>query len=106
MTARILDGSKVAAAIRSEVAEDAARVAARLGRPPGLNVIQVGEDPASTVYIRNKARAAELPAKPGIYFFKTSSGEVVRVKVPVTRRPPSRQMCASPDIPTPPTPVK
>ena len=54
MSARIIDGKAVGAALRREVA---ARVAA-LGYRPGLRVVRVGEDPASGVYVRNKDRAA------------------------------------------------
>lgn len=54
MTTRIIDGRAVAAALRDTVA---ARVAG-LGWQPGLTVVLVGEDPASTVYVRNKDRAA------------------------------------------------
>jgi methylenetetrahydrofolate dehydrogenase (NADP+) / methenyltetrahydrofolate cyclohydrolase len=54
MTARIIDGKAVGAALRAEVA---ARVAA-LPFQPGLRVVRVGEDPASGVYVRNKDRAA------------------------------------------------
>jgi methylenetetrahydrofolate dehydrogenase (NADP+)/methenyltetrahydrofolate cyclohydrolase len=50
---RILDGKTLAARIRQDVA---ARVSA-LGFVPGLHVIRVGDDPASQVYVRNKARA-------------------------------------------------
>jgi methylenetetrahydrofolate dehydrogenase (NADP+)/methenyltetrahydrofolate cyclohydrolase len=45
MTARIIDGKVVAAALRAEVA---ARVAG-LGYRPGLAVVLVGDDPASAV---------------------------------------------------------
>ena len=55
--ALILDGKAVAAKVRAEVAERAAEFAARHGRPPGLAVMQVGEDPASSVYVRNKRRS-------------------------------------------------
>ena len=55
MTARIIDGKAVAAALRDEVA---ARVAAS-GIRPGLAVVLVGEDAASAVYVRNKDRAAQ-----------------------------------------------
>ncbi len=55
MTAKVLDGKAVAAAVREEVA---ARVAA-LGFVPGLATVLVGDDPASHVYVRNKRRAAE-----------------------------------------------
>ena len=57
MSARLLDGNAVAAAIREDVrpAVDAFRAAA--GRPPGLGIVLVGEDPASEIYVRNKVRA-------------------------------------------------
>jgi methylenetetrahydrofolate dehydrogenase (NADP+)/methenyltetrahydrofolate cyclohydrolase len=54
----VLDGKAVAAKVRGEVAARAAEFAARLGRPPGLAVVQVGEDPASSIYVRNKRKAA------------------------------------------------
>ncbi|MGH8327773.1 MAG: bifunctional methylenetetrahydrofolate dehydrogenase/methenyltetrahydrofolate cyclohydrolase FolD [Steroidobacteraceae bacterium] len=54
----ILDGKAVATKVRGEVAARAAELAGRVGRPPGLAVVQVGEDPASSVYVRNKRKAA------------------------------------------------
>jgi len=54
VTARVIDGKAIAAALRARVAE---RVAA-LGYRPGLTVVQVGDDPASAVYVRSKDRAA------------------------------------------------
>lgn len=54
MTASIIDGKAVAAALRARLAE---RVKA-LPYTPGLRVVRVGEDPASGVYVRNKDRAA------------------------------------------------
>jgi methylenetetrahydrofolate dehydrogenase (NADP+)/methenyltetrahydrofolate cyclohydrolase len=57
MTAKILDGKAVAAEVRAQVAEEAAGVAKKLGRKPGLAVVLVGADPASEVYVRNKGRS-------------------------------------------------
>lgn len=54
MTARLIDGKSVAAALRATVAQ---RVAAA-GFSPGLTVVLVGDDPASAVYVRTKDRAA------------------------------------------------
>jgi methylenetetrahydrofolate dehydrogenase (NADP+)/methenyltetrahydrofolate cyclohydrolase len=54
MAATLIDGKRVAAALRENVA---ARTAA-LGYRPGLAVVLVGDDPASSVYVRNKDRAA------------------------------------------------
>ncbi|HXI21919.1 MAG TPA: bifunctional methylenetetrahydrofolate dehydrogenase/methenyltetrahydrofolate cyclohydrolase FolD [Gemmatimonadales bacterium] len=58
MTARILDGTALAATIRSEVAAETAGLKAR-GITPGLAVVLVGEDPASAVYVRSKGKACE-----------------------------------------------
>jgi methylenetetrahydrofolate dehydrogenase (NADP+)/methenyltetrahydrofolate cyclohydrolase len=55
VSAKILDGRAVAAALRAELAE---RVAALPFRP-GLAVVLVGEDAASAVYVRSKDRAAK-----------------------------------------------
>jgi len=54
MSATLIDGKQVAAAVRAEVA---ARVSA-LAFTPGLAVVLVGDDPASAIYVRNKDRAA------------------------------------------------
>ena len=58
MTARILDGVAMGRAIRQEVGQDVARLAAA-GIKPGLAVVLVGEDPASQVYVRSKGKACE-----------------------------------------------
>lgn len=50
-----IDGKALAAKVKSQVAEEAAK----LPRKPGLAVVLVGEDPASQVYVRNKIRACE-----------------------------------------------
>ena len=55
MSARVIDGKAVAAALRATIA---ARVAT-LSFQPGLVVVLVGDDPASAVYVRNKDRAAQ-----------------------------------------------
>jgi methylenetetrahydrofolate dehydrogenase (NADP+)/methenyltetrahydrofolate cyclohydrolase len=56
--ARLLDGKAVAAKVRLEVGARAAAFAARCGRRPGLAVVQVGEDAASSVYVRNKRKSS------------------------------------------------
>jgi len=57
MSARIIDGKAFAAGLRNRVAAYAADLKARTGIVPGLAVILVGDDPASTVYVRNKENA-------------------------------------------------
>ena len=55
--ATIIDGKAVSAAIREEIAKEVETFKAQTGITPGLAVIIVGEDPASTVYVRNKHKA-------------------------------------------------
>jgi methylenetetrahydrofolate dehydrogenase (NADP+)/methenyltetrahydrofolate cyclohydrolase len=57
VTARRIDGKAAALAIREKVALGAAEFTRRTGRPPGLAVVLVGEDPASAVYVRSKGKA-------------------------------------------------
>ena len=54
MSALIIDGKQVAAALRERLAAQVATLPFK----PGLRVVRVGEDPASVVYVRNKDRAA------------------------------------------------
>jgi methylenetetrahydrofolate dehydrogenase (NADP+)/methenyltetrahydrofolate cyclohydrolase len=58
MAAKIIDGKAVAAEIRREIADRVKALKAR-NVTPGLVVVLVGEDPASTVYVRNKVKACE-----------------------------------------------
>jgi len=58
MTAQRIDGKALAKQVRAEVAERAHAFEQRFGRKPGLDVVLVGEDPASQVYVRSKERAA------------------------------------------------
>lgn len=58
MSAKILDGKKLAETVRGEVARGVLSFVATHGRPPGLDVVLVGDDPASQVYTRNKQKAS------------------------------------------------
>ena len=58
MTARLLDGNALAAQIRADIQPRVAAFTARHGRPPGLGIVLVGDNPASEIYVRNKLRAA------------------------------------------------
>jgi len=73
-TATVLDGKAVAARVRAEVAVRAAAHTAARGRAPGLAVVQVGANPASTVYVRNKRKAC---AEAGIVSFAYDLPETV-----------------------------
>jgi methylenetetrahydrofolate dehydrogenase (NADP+)/methenyltetrahydrofolate cyclohydrolase len=59
VTAIVMDGKAVAAKVRGEVAVRAREFASKHGRRPGLAVVQVGQDPASTVYVRNKRKSSQ-----------------------------------------------
>ncbi|MEC7763036.1 MAG: bifunctional methylenetetrahydrofolate dehydrogenase/methenyltetrahydrofolate cyclohydrolase FolD [Pseudomonadota bacterium] len=56
MTATIIDGKAFAANVRAQVAGHVSRLRDDHGITPGLAVVLVGEDPASEVYVRNKAK--------------------------------------------------
>ena len=56
--AQIIDGKQISKTIRRRIADEVA-IMKEKGVVPGLAVIIVGEDPASCVYVRNKARACE-----------------------------------------------
>ena len=55
MSAKLIDGKKIAAEIESELEIKISK----MDKPPRLSVVQVGKDPASTSYIRAKSNAAE-----------------------------------------------
>ncbi len=57
MTATIIDGKKIAAALRQEIAAGVEALKRDRGVTPGLAAVLVGDDPASQVYVRTKARA-------------------------------------------------
>jgi len=56
--ARLIDGRARAAQLKSDVAAGVAGFRAATGRPPRLDVVLVGEDPASQIYVRNKEQEA------------------------------------------------
>ncbi|HEX6822302.1 MAG TPA: bifunctional 5,10-methylenetetrahydrofolate dehydrogenase/5,10-methenyltetrahydrofolate cyclohydrolase [Candidatus Sulfotelmatobacter sp.] len=71
MPALILDGTKIAQEIRSEVAAEVKTMAAA-GVHPGLAVVLVGHNPASEIYVRGKVKACE---EVGIYSEKLTPPE-------------------------------
>ena len=54
MTAKIIDGKQIANETILEVKETISKATMKGKKPPGLAVIQVGEDSASKIYIKNK----------------------------------------------------
>ena len=59
MTAKIIDGKAIAAALRQEVADGVKALVASGATKPGLATVLVGEDPASQTYVRMKRKACE-----------------------------------------------
>lgn len=59
MPAEIIDGKKIAEQMRIEMVEEVKRIKEKYGRVPKLDVILVGENPASQVYVRNKENACK-----------------------------------------------
>jgi methylenetetrahydrofolate dehydrogenase (NADP+)/methenyltetrahydrofolate cyclohydrolase len=58
MSARVIDGSALAAQARAEVARGVEAYTERTGYAPGLATVMVGEDPSSAVYVAGKQRAS------------------------------------------------
>ena len=54
MTAKIIDGKKIAKETISEIKEIISKAKTEGTNPPGLAVVQVGENPVSKIYVRNK----------------------------------------------------
>jgi methylenetetrahydrofolate dehydrogenase (NADP+)/methenyltetrahydrofolate cyclohydrolase len=59
MTAKLLDGKRIADSVLDNVRRRVAKRVANGQRAPGLAVVLVGDDAASAVYVRNKRRACE-----------------------------------------------
>ena len=90
MSAIVMDGKAVAAKVRAEVAIRAREFAGKFGRRPGLAVVQVGQDPASSVYVRNKRRAsmeAEIESFAHDLPETTSQAEVLDLVHALNRNP-------------------
>ena len=85
MAAKILDGKAVAQQIRDELKTRVARVRERLGRPPALAIVLVGDDPASQVYVRNKLKTAE-EAGMGIQHERLPATATLAATLAVVRR--------------------
>lgn len=57
--AQILDGKALAKKIQADLQQKIATLEPKIGRPPGLAVLMVGDNPASAVYVRNKQKACQ-----------------------------------------------
>jgi methylenetetrahydrofolate dehydrogenase (NADP+)/methenyltetrahydrofolate cyclohydrolase len=67
MSAKIISGKEVSAAVKERVKAESADFTAKTGITPGLAVIIVGEDPASQIYVRNKHKTC---AEMGFHSFQ------------------------------------
>ncbi|MDN5881594.1 MAG: bifunctional methylenetetrahydrofolate dehydrogenase/methenyltetrahydrofolate cyclohydrolase FolD [Nitrosospira sp.] len=75
MSAKIMDGNALAGEVRAEWKVRAARLAEK-GMQPGLAVVIVGDNPASSIYVRNKATASrEIGIYSEIHAFPESAGQ-------------------------------
>jgi len=59
MTAEVIDGKAIAAAIRERIAQQTEELYQATGRRPGLATVLVGEDPASQAYVRMKGKQCQ-----------------------------------------------
>ena len=59
MAARIIDGKRIAAEVREEIRQRVQQVGDLKGKVPGLAVVLVGDDPASSAYVRSKTKACQ-----------------------------------------------
>ncbi len=59
MSATLISGKELSSIIRERITKETSELAAKYGKQPGLAVIQVGENPASTIYVNNKKKACE-----------------------------------------------
>lgn len=59
ITTTLLDGKQLAASLEHELTGTIQDLIPKVGRPPGLAVIMVGDNPASAAYVRNKERACQ-----------------------------------------------
>jgi methylenetetrahydrofolate dehydrogenase (NADP+)/methenyltetrahydrofolate cyclohydrolase len=64
VTARLIDGKKIAAEIREKIRQEVLRLQGATGKVPGLGAVLVGADPASATYVRTKTKACQ---EAGIY---------------------------------------
>ena len=85
MTATLLDGKAVAQQIRDELTGRVGSVKKKLGRPPALAIILVGDDPASEVYVRNKLKTAE-DAGMGVHLERLPSATTLAAVLSVVER--------------------
>jgi len=76
MSAKLIDGKAIAAALRASVKAETHRLTATHGIEPGLAVVLVGDDAASKTYVASKSRAVvEVGMRPLDYHLPAATGE-------------------------------
>ncbi|HYJ58711.1 MAG TPA: bifunctional methylenetetrahydrofolate dehydrogenase/methenyltetrahydrofolate cyclohydrolase FolD [Methyloceanibacter sp.] len=76
MTATIIDGKAIAAAVSQDIADAVKQVTAQHGIEPGLAVVLVGDNPASEIYVRSKtAKTAATNMRSMLYKLPASASE-------------------------------
>ncbi len=81
MTARLLDGTALSARLRQEMSPRI-DVLSRRGKPPGLAVVLVGDDPASQIYVRNKVKAcADVGIRSELHRMSSTTSEAALLDV-------------------------
>jgi len=89
MTAKIIDGKKIAQETISEIKEEISKTKMEGMNPPGLAVIQIGENPVSKIYVRNKRIACD---QVGMQSFNydlpetTSEAELIELVVSLNKK--------------------
>ncbi len=81
MTAQLLDGKALAAKIYTEMTAEVATLTAQYGRPPGLAVLMVGDNPASAAYVNNKEKACQRVGITSFgthFLIQTTQDEILR----------------------------
>jgi methylenetetrahydrofolate dehydrogenase (NADP+) / methenyltetrahydrofolate cyclohydrolase len=90
MPAKIIDGKVIAAALREDCAQEAARLIRDHGVTPGLAVVLVGSDPASEVYVRSKGkqtRAAGMASFEHVLSADVAEADLLALIVKLNRDP-------------------
>ena len=90
MTAKIIDGKQIANETILEVKETISKAAIKGEKPPGLAVIQVGEDSASKIYIKNKRIACKKVGIKSLNYDlpeQTSETELIELVVSLNNNP-------------------
>jgi len=75
MTATLIDGKTIANEIKQEVKAELEALTVKVGRPPGLAVVLVGDDPASASYVRGKRRTCEALGVTSIFHSLDASAD-------------------------------